>query len=339
MSLSHRSLRLHPLPPVSRRAVLAGAGAMAAMLAAPAILHAAPLARLALFGPPAGPSITLAHAVASGALKDLSAQVTLSVWRNPDELRAGLTSGAIDLSVVPVQTAANLYNRGMGLGLVNTMTDGLLSIVAEAGKIADFAALEGRRLAVPFVNDTPDLVLQALLTRRGMAGKVELLPIGSPIEAAQMLLAGQVEAALLAEPAASVAIMRGRVAGKGFARVIDLQEEWGKQGGVAPILPQAGLAATDAFLAHGADLLAPLQAALLRANAEVLADPVRAATAAAGPLEMPAPVLALSVPHSRLAVRPATAARPAIEAVLALMAEADAAIIGGKLPDAGFYLL
>ncbi|WP_323009982.1 ABC transporter substrate-binding protein [Paracoccus sp. (in: a-proteobacteria)] len=329
----------HSLCHPSRRALLAGAGALAVTLAAPRTLRAAPLARLALFGPPAGPSITLAHAVASGALKELSDDVSLTVWRTPDELRAGLTSGTIDLSVVPVQVAANLYNRGMGLGLVNTMTDGLLFIVAETGTVADFPGLEGRRVAVPFVNDTPDFVLRALLARHGIADKVQLLPVGSPIEAAQMLLAGQIDAALLSEPASSVAIMRGGMAGKSFARVIDLQEEWGRHGTVGPVLPQAGLAATKGFMTNGAELLAPLQAALARANEEVLADPVQAATAAAGPLDMPAPVLALSVPHSRLAVRPASEARPAVEAILSLMAETDVAIIGGKLPDDGFYLL
>ena len=323
----------------SRRSVLAGAGALAAALAAPSILRAAPLARLALYGPPAGPSITLAHAVATGALADLSGEVSLTVWRTPDELRAGLTSGTIDLSVVPVQVAANLYNRGMGLRLLNTMTDGLLFIVAEDGTVADFAALAGRRLAVPFVNDTPDFVLRALLARHGIADRVEQVPVGSPIEAAQMLLSGQIEAALLSEPASTVAIMRGMAAGKGFARVIDLQEEWGRTADVGPVLPQAGLAATDAFMAAGADLLAPLQAVLVAANAEVLADPVRAAANATGPLDMPAPVLALSIPHARLVVRPATEARPAIEAMLSLMAETDPAIIGGRLPDDGFYLL
>lgn len=328
----------HPLSTLSRRAVLAGAGALAAGLATPGILRAA-LPRLALYGPPAGPSITLAHAVASGALADLAGDVSLTVWRNPDELRAGLTSGSIDLSVVPVQVASNLYNRGMGLRLVNTMTDGLLFIVAEDGTVADFAGLAGKRLAVPFVNDTPDFVLRALLARHGLTDSVQQVPIGSPIEAAQMLLSGQIDAALLSEPAASVAILRGIGSARNLARVIDLQEEWGRIADVGPILPQAGLAATDGFMQTGADILPALQAALTRANAEVLADPVQAASHATGPLEMPAPVLAASIPHARLAVRPASEARPAIEAMLSLMAESDAAIIGGKLPDDGFYLL
>src|SRR5690606_12934312 len=121
--------------PLSRRSVLVGSAGLALSLAAPAIVRAEPIARLALYGPPASPTITLAHAVASGALADLARDVSLTVWRNPDELRAGLTSGQIDLSIVPVQVATNLYNRGMGLRLVNVMTDGLIYVIAEEGSI------------------------------------------------------------------------------------------------------------------------------------------------------------------------------------------------------------
>ena len=323
----------------SRRSALAGAAAMAMAFAAPSILRAAPLARIALHGPPAAPSIVLAHAIAAGLLAELAPEVTLSTWRTPDELRAGLTSGTIDLSVMPVQVAANLYNRGMGVGLVNSMTDGLLHVVAEDGSITDLAGLQGKRLAVPFVNDTPDFVLRALLDAQGLTDGVQQVPVGSPIEAAQMLLAGQIDAALLSEPASTVAIMRGVPAGRHLARVLDLQEEWGRLTGGAPVLPQAGLAATQVFLDRGRELLPRLQAVLEQATAAVLADPVRAASDATAALEMPAPVLALSIPHSRLAARPASQSRPALESMLSLMAKGDPAIIGGQLPDDGFYLL
>ena len=323
----------------SRRSALAGAAALAMAFAAPSILRAAPLARIALYGPPAAPSIVLAHAIAAGLLAELAPEVTLSTWRTPDELRAGLTSGTIDLSVMPVQVAANLYNRGMGVGLVNSMTDGLLHVVAAEGSITDLAGLQGKRLAVPFVNDTPDFVLRALLDAQGLTDGVQQVPVGSPIEAAQMLLAGQIDAALLSEPASTVAIMRGVPAGRHLARVLDLQEEWGRLTGGAPVLPQAGLAATQVFLDRGRELRPRLQAVLEQATAAVLADPVRAASDATAALEMPAPVLALSIPHSRLAARPASQSRPALESMLSLMAKGDPAIIGGQLPDDGFYLL
>lgn len=322
---------------LTRRSVLAASAGL--VLAAPAILRAAPAARLALYGPPASPTITLAHAVATQALAELAPEVTLTVWRNPDELRAGLTSGEIDLSVVPVQAAANLYNRGMGLRLVNAMTDGLISIVAQEGVLGSLADLAGKRVAVHFVNDTPDLILRALLEKNGLADKVEVVATGTPTESSQLLLSGRIEAALLTEPTAAVAIIKGAEAGKTFARAIDVQQEWARLTGREALIPQAGLAVTKGFSEAHAELIAPLQEALARVTAAVLADPQAAAANAAAALELPAPVLAAAIPHSALVARPAGGIRADIEAMLTLMAGADPAIIGGKLPDDGFYAL
>ncbi len=324
---------------LTRRTLLATAGAGGLLLAAPAILRAAPAARLALYGPPAGPTITLAQAVASGALAALAGDISLTVWRTPDELRAGLTSGAIDLSVVPTQAAANLYNRGMGLRLVNVMTNGLLYVVARDGAVSGLADLAGKTVAVPFPNDTPDFVMRALLAKAGMGDSVTISSPGTPMEAAQMLLAGKIDAAVLSEPVATVALMRGKQAGTALVRAISLQAEWGVITGLGPIVPQAGLAVTQRFGADHADLIAPLHAALAAATATVLADPAAAANHAAGPLDQPAPLLAASIPHANLTATPASTARPALEAMFALMMTADAAIMGGKLPDDGFYAL
>ncbi len=322
---------------LTRRSVLAASAGL--VLAAPAILRAAPAARLALYGPPASPTITLAHAVATRALAELAPEVTLTVWRNPDELRAGLTSGEIDLSVVPVQAAANLYNRGMGLRLVNAMTDGLISIVAQEGVLGSLADLAGKRVAVHFVNDTPDLILRALLEKNGLADKVEVVATGTPTESSQLLLSGRIEAALLTEPTAAVAVIKGAEAGKTFARAIDVQQEWARLTGREALIPQAGLAVTKGFSEAHAELIAPLQEALARVTAAVLADPQAAAANAAAALELPAPVLAAAIPHSALVARPAGGIRADIEAMLTLMAGTDPAIIGGKLPDDGFYAL
>ena len=323
---------------ISRRSFVASAGSLAVMLSAPTILRAA-APRLALYGPPAAPTITLAHAIKAGMLADLADEVSLTVWRTPDELRAGLTSGAIDLSVVPAQVAANLYNRGMGMRLVNVMTDGLLYIMAPEGSIDGMARLAGKTLAVPFPNDTPDFIARALLAHHGLSDRVTLATPGTPMEAAQMLLAGRIDAALLTEPVATVVTMRAREAGKAIGRVIDVQKEWGAVTGLGPIVPQAGLAVTGRFAADHGDLVAPLQAALIAATAAVLADPKTAAANAATWLEQPAPLLAASIPHANLVATPAQKARPALEAMFTLMAGKDAAILGGKLPDDGFYAL
>jgi NitT/TauT family transport system substrate-binding protein len=71
-----------------------------------------PLARLTLWGSPAGPSITLAHAVVARMLREVADKAEFRAWRNPDEMRAGLASGTMQAVVVPTQVAANLFTGG-----------------------------------------------------------------------------------------------------------------------------------------------------------------------------------------------------------------------------------
>ncbi len=317
---------------------VAATGTVAALAGLPAA--AAPLDRLALWGPPAGPSITLAHAVATDAFAGIADAASFTAWRNPDELRAGLTSGDIALSVVPVQAAANLYNRGFPIGLANVMTDGLLYVISAAPEIGAIPDLAGRSVAVPYRGDTPEIIFGQLLAHHGLDAErdVSITYAASPVEAMQLLLSGRVEAALTAEPSSTAAILRGREAGKEVRRAIDVQAAWGAMTGAAAVLPQAGLAITRGFAEANGDAIAGLLAAVAAATAGVLADPGRAAADATGALGMPAPVLAASIPFSNLVARPASEARADIERMLTAMAGPDMARIGGALPDDAFYI-
>jgi len=330
--------------PVKRRALLAGLAAIPTGLLASHVMggiaQAATPEELVLYGPPAGPSIILAEALASGDLAGLAGKTSFKVWRSPDEMRAGLTSGTMSAVVLPVQVAANLYNRGMKLKLLNTMTDGLIYIVSGDASLTTIPALKGKRLAVPFRNDMPDLVLKRLLLEYGLSPETDIAleHTSSPVEAMQMLLTGKVDAVLAPEPAISAAIMLGKAAGKNISRTIDVQKVWGEVTGKAPILPQAGLVLTQKLMTENPQLPDRLQAVLEAASQRVNADPAKAASIAAQSLDFPEPVLAASIATSRLGATRATKARPAIETMLETLAANDAAIIGGKLPDNGFYL-
>ncbi len=337
--------------PVKRRAFLAGLSAVPMGLFASHVFVShvmggvaeardGGLEELVLYGPPAGPSIILANALASGDLKAVAGKPGFKVWRSPDEMRAGLTSGTMSAVVLPVQVAANLYNRGMKLKLLNTMTDGLIYIIAQDAALDSITALKGKRLAVPFRNDMPDLVLKRLLAEYGLSPEMDILleNTSSPVEAIQMLLTGNVDAVLAPEPAISAAIMLGKAAGKTISRTIDVQKLWGEVTGKAPILPQAGLVLTEKLFAAHPQLPDQLQDILEVAAQRVNADPAKAASIAAQSLDFPEPVLAASIATSRLVVTRAAKARPAIETMLETLSSSEPAIIGGRLPDDGFYL-
>ena len=330
---------------ITRRHVLTGgasftgASALSALgFSAPAL--AAPLDALEIWGPPAGPSITVLHAIATGRLDAAARKPSLRIWRQVDEVRAGLTSKRLDIAIMPVPVAANLYNRGLGVRLVNVMTNGILYIMSADPEITSLSALKGRKLAVMAPNELPNLILQRLFRHAGIDGAkdIELVPTGSPLEGIQLLVLGRVDAALAPEPAASAAVVRGKLAGKTVHRVMDLQAEWARLTGAAPILPQAGLAVTDVFRSANGEAIAALQAGLVRAVADVNAHPARAAGNAAGPLQLPWPVIEQSIPFANLVATPAREARAAVETVLDAMVDVNPGYVGGRLPDDGFYL-
>ncbi len=322
---------------LQRRTFLSSAGA--AIIAGPRLAFAA--APLTFWGPPAAPSIVLAQAIASGALKGIDASAVFRTWRTPDEMRAGLSSGSMQAVIVPSNVAANLHNRGLGVHLLNIMTRGLLYIVAsdEFGRAEDLA---GRKIGVPFRNDMPDLILRRLLARAGLkvGEDVQFEYAGTPPEVMQMLLAGRVDAALLAEPGATAAILRGKVSLKRFTRAIDCQKEWAKIVGGGGVIPQAGLAVTQSLIDQvGPGGLETLQNALQAAVDFVVSHPLRASLACATELGLLSPVVAEAVPHSNLVALKASSVRSELEKFFSTLAEDDPRLIGGKLPGDAFYVL
>ncbi len=320
---------------LTRRTFLAaGAG----LIACPYIARAAK--PLVLWGPPAAPSAALAAAVAQGALKDLAPGAEFRVWRTPDEMRAGISSGTMEAVVVPTYVAANLFNRGFGTRLVNVMTDGLLYVVAPAGTVSTLADLKGRKLSVPFRNDMPDFILRRLLAANNLSrDELDIDYSGTPPEAIQMLLARRVDAALLSEPACSVVLARGGMTGHSFERAIDTRLAWQAVSG-RDALPQAGLTATPKLFERlGEAGIANLQGILEKTVAAIIADPGGAADAAASALDIPKPMVSRSIPFSNLVARPAREARADLESLFTALLEEDARIVGGKLPEEEFYAL
>ncbi len=322
----------------TRRTLCAG---IATTLALPFLnkrARASSLDQLVLYGPPAGPSITLTYAVGKGLLREVADKVEFRVWRTPDEMRAGLASGSMQAVVMPTTAAANLHTRGFGLKLAKVMTNGLLYVVSRNDKMAAFADLANQNVTVPFPNDTPELVFDAALAHHGMTGKLKVKRAGTPIEAVQMLLAGRIDTALLPEPAVSAAIFKAATGGQALHRVIDMQKEWGTVTASTPVMPQAGLALTQSFLDDHPEQANALLAGLARAAVEVNANPAAAASQAASALELPWPVLEASIPYSNLVAIAARDARGSIETLLNAVAQRHPEMVGGRMPDASLYL-
>ena len=101
--------------------------------------------------PPAAVSTPLIHMIDSGALKDIADHVEFQTWKDPDQLRVLVLGGKADFVAMPSNVAANLYNRGVGLRLLNISTWGVLWMVSRdktAKTLSDFKG-QGNRHAFP----------------------------------------------------------------------------------------------------------------------------------------------------------------------------------------------
>lgn len=329
----------HQRLPFTRRAALVMG---VAALATPAVLRANTprLTRLVLQTPGSGPGILLAHARAIGAFDGIADAVDLPIWSGFDEMRAGFVSGKVPVTVMPTQGAASLYNRGLDLRMIATLTDGHCGLVARDIAGCDIADLRGRRVALSGINGFTGHMMRLGLGAADIgADAPDLLPAATHMEAGQLLLAGRADAALIAEPAATAVLRRARDDGQALHRGVQMKEVLGRITGLRPVLPQACLAIRSDHAAEHPWLAGALHDALVRAAVSLNADPSAAAGHAGAFLDRAPALLEEAIPFASISVRAASRARPEIEALYHALLAADPGILGGRLPDDDLYAL
>ena len=339
---------MHPSPLPERRQWLRQAAALALgglpLAQAARAATAAPLPRIVLAGPPAIVSAPLIHMAQSNALAGVAQTTEFTLWRDPDQLRVMALGRKADVLAMPSNVAANLYNRGAGVRLLNISTWGALWIVTRDAQRRQLDDYRGEEIAVPFRGDMPDLMLQLLAAKQGLDLRrdLRLRYVPTPMEALQLLLTRRVRHALLAEPAVSLALRKtqsfpiGLVAPE-LHRGLDVQQEWGRLFARAPRLPQAGIAAVGA-VREQPQVLAAVQQAYARSVAWCRAHPLECGELMAQRIDMLTPdAVTDAIATSQLDAVPAAQARPELEFFFAQLHARDPALLGGKLPDAGFF--
>jgi len=304
------------------------------------------LPKLVLSGPYAAVSYPLIHMVESGALKDVAEVVEFRPWKDPDQLRVlALDAKAeADFVAMPTNVAANLYNRGVKLKLLNVSTWGVLWMVSRDPTLKTLADFKGKENAMPFRADMPDIVFGLLAEGQGLNPKrdYKLRYVASPLDAMQLLIMRRVDHALLAEPAVSMALRKTRsfpisVIAPELHRGVDLQQEWGRVYRSEARMPQAGIVALGNARDNAA-LVERFQNAYAASLAWCQANAGACGKLVAKRVDMLTPeAVADSMTVSQMRFVTAAEARPELEAFFKRLHAKQPALLGGKLPDAGFY--
>lgn len=324
-------------------AALAAQTALPAWAAAPSMPK---LPRLVLSGPYAAVSNPFFHMIETGALKDVAEVVEFKPWKDPDHLRALALDTKLEPHIVamPTNVAANLYNRGVRLQLMNVSTWGVLWMVSRDGTLKTLADFKGKEIVMPFRADMPDIVFQTLAEKQGLNVRKDFAMryVGSPIDAMQLLLTRQADHAVLAEPAVSVALRKTKsfplsVVAPELHRSVDFQQEWGRTLNRKARLPQAGITALGSLLERP-EVLARVQQSYATSLAWCEKHPDDCGRMVASKVDMlSAEGVADSIRVDNSVFVSAADARAELEFFLTTLMERQPALVGNKLPDAAFY--
>ncbi len=276
---------------------------------------------------------------ALGLMED-NGPVSIEVFPSPDVIIARVLAGDLDLASLPTNVAARLYSEGIDYRLAGVTAWGALYLMSRDETIGDFSDLLGKEVHLFGRGATPDLVSRILLQEAGVAAEDLLLNYRfNQVELAQLLIAGQIETALLPEPF----VTRVLQAGVGARIVVDLQDAWSSlQGGDGFGLPQGVLVAKSGLFANRRHELLRAVDAVEDSIEWVVANPElasRNADVGTGGLDIgldPA-TAAAAIPRANLRFVPAAGAQDALEAYFVQLLELAPASIGNTLPDDGFY--
>lgn len=324
---------------IERRSLLAGSIGLAAAGLLPSLGRAAPVAGMEILGAPNGSTIVLADLIDTGGLAAVAPGATFRLWRTTDDLRAGIVSGRTRLFSTPSHVPANLSARGLPLKMLCLLGMGHLSVVTSDETIRSFHDLAGKPVLGFFRHDMPDLTFRAIARMEGMDPEKDLRLdyVQTPMEAAQMLVAGKAATAILSEPPATAAIMMAAGQGRNLRRAFELTEVWGRHKGTARI-PMAGIALHAGLLDEAPELIAALKTGLPAAKAHVFADPAAAARLAERTMEMRPQVFEKAFPKFNIDVVSARAVKSELETFYTALLELEPEAVGGRLPPDDYYL-
>lgn len=323
---------------ITRRSTLQilGGGAAAATMATP--LLSAESTTLGFAGPPAPPTLYLAHMQTQPEITAMADTVEFQQWRSPDMLIAMMTNGQVQVAATPSNTAAILYNKGAKIQLLDITTWGVLHLLTRREDIAGLPDLRGKSVLSFFRGGMPDIVTRFLAAQQGLDidADVDMSYASTPMEGLQMFLAGHADTIILPEPAVTAAIIRSEMVGQPL-NSISLQDVWTEVTGRSR-MPQAGTLVQSEWAAENPEKLAQIKASIASSIDWMNTEKDAAAVLGAEAFGLPMPIVRKALDKVHMERVSAAEAREELEFFFNALSSLSPKLIGGQLPDDGFYL-
>lgn len=257
--------------------------------------------------------------------------IDFEMYNMPEEIVAGLTKGEIDIAAVPANLASVLYNKTEGeiqVASVNTL--GVLYIVENSDNIKDINDLEGKTIYTLGKGTTPEGVLNSFIKENNLENvNIEFKQEASEIAA--ILNKEENIIAMIPEPFVSVVSMKN----ENVRRVFDMADEWEKINNSPQVT--GVLVARKEFIDNNKEVfdkfLEEYEKSINFAN-----ENVAEVSKIVEDFEIvPEGLGEKSIPNINMQYIDGSDMQEAVSKYLEKLYEFEPKLVGGKLPDEGFY--
>lgn len=322
---------------MQRRKFLGLSSAMMAMMATQN-LFGATKEDFIIYGAPAVPSVIIAIGTLKGKLTKTK-NFKLEIWRNPDMLRAGVANGTYKVMMSPSNVGVNLLNQGQNVAMLNILTNGITAFVSKNIAFKELEDFIGKKFIMPFKNDMPDIVFQAVCKKQGIdISKINITYTQTPPEAVNLFLTKDYDVAMLPEPMASAAIMKSKQMGLDVKRGFNMGNVWAQSFGGRAMIPQAGIIVDTEFYKQNLQSFEILHNDLVDGLKWLESNKQSAAEIGSNYLPAKPPIIANSFEYSNLTVVKASQIKEDLMKFFEIIFELNPKLIGNKLPSDNFFL-
>ena len=262
-------------------------------------------------------------------------RIKFVILNEPLQVRKMMIEGSADFAILPMTTAAVLYNKGLGYKLVAVPIWGTFYLCGTKN-ISNWNQLMGQRIYVMAKGMTPDVLFRYLLEKEGFVpDKDVILDYSFPDHSSltNAVLAGRADLAVLTEPFVSLATTNN----KNVKVLADLNREW--EGLCRIPVGETAFVGNSQYMRTHAEITEEIIEAYSKSTAWVNAHPDSASVLIAKYGILPsAEVAKAAIPRCNLKFIRAKEAKEKILAYLKVFYTMNPEIVGGKMPDAdGFF--
>jgi len=255
----------------------------------------------------------------------------------PDQVKAEVANGNFDIAAMPTNLAAVLYNKIGGFKICAVNTLGVLYILENGNTLNSVEDLRGKTIGATGQGSTPEYVLRFVLSANNIDpdNDVTIQFYAEHSELASQMVAGNVDIAMIPQPNVTSVLTTAA----DFRVALDMTEEWNK---CAPdsSLMQGCIVVKDEFAQKNPEALKAFMDEYKKSveymtnteNLDAAAELIKKHGIVAN-----AAIAKKALPECNITFVVGEEMKTKLSGFFKVLFEANAASVGGKLPDENIY--